>query len=160
MEFITLLIQVNATRVKPGDEELQQVEADAEVDLTDLVGEMSELINVTGLDTGTYEFLYLDAEATEATVGWGRATVNSPAEEPLRFNQECDIRSEQTTSFTAGFAEVAGLESVLKGFIKAGGKQGEDVPISFPACRRARRKSKRCALDGRCTDALLGCGCR
>jgi hypothetical protein len=67
-DFDTLLIQINGLRVKPEDDELQRFDVDAEVDLTELVGEAAELIDETDLDTGTYQFLPLSAEATEATI--------------------------------------------------------------------------------------------
>ncbi|MDZ7700842.1 MAG: DUF4382 domain-containing protein [Halobacteriales archaeon] len=106
-DFDTLLIQVNGIRVKPEDDELQRFDADAEVDLTELVGEASELIDETDLDTGTYEFLQLEAEATEATLSNGSsATVNLPGDAPLKFNKQFDIRTGETTSFTADFTPV------------------------------------------------------
>lgn len=106
-DFDTLLIQINGIRVKPADGELQEYDTDAEVDLTQLVGEASELIDETDLATGAYEFLQLEAEATEATLSDGSAaTVNLPGDAPLKFNQEFDIRSGETTSFTADFTPV------------------------------------------------------
>lgn len=106
-DFDTLLIQVNGIRVKPVEEELQRYDADAEVDLTELVGEASELIDEQDLDTGTYAFLQLDAEATEATLsGGGSATVDLPGDAPLKFEMEFEIRSDETTSFTADFTPV------------------------------------------------------
>lgn len=106
-DFDTLLIQVNGIRVKPEDDELMRFDADAEVDLTELVGEASELIDETELETGRYEFLQLEAEATEATLsGGGSATVDLPGDAPLKFNKAFEIRSDQTTSFTADFTPV------------------------------------------------------
>lgn len=106
-DFDTLLIQVDGIRVKPEEEEVQRHEADAEVDLTELVGEASALINEMDLETGTYGFLQLDAEATEATLnGGGSATVDVPGDAPLKFAKEFEIRSDQTTSFTADFTPV------------------------------------------------------
>lgn len=106
-DFDTLLIQIDGIRVKPQDDDLLRFDADAEVDLTELVGDASELIGETELDTGTYEFLQLDAEATEATLGdGGSATVELPGDAPLKFLAEFDIRDEETTSFTADFTPV------------------------------------------------------
>lgn len=105
--FETLLIQVNGLHVKPADGELQRFAVDAEVDLTELVGEASELIDETELDTGTFDFLQLDAEATEAVLTDGSAaTVALPGDAPLKFDQTFEIRSDQTTSFTADFTPV------------------------------------------------------
>lgn len=106
-DFESLLIQINGIRVKPEDAELQRFDADAEVDLTELVGDASELIDETDLDTGSYEFLQLEAEATEATLSDGSsATVTLPGDAPLKFNLEFEIRSGETTSFTADFTPV------------------------------------------------------
>lgn len=106
-DFDTLLIQINGIRVKPEDDELQQFDADAEVDLTELVGEASELIDETELDSKNYEFLQLEAEATEAALSGGdSATVNLPGDAPLKFDLAFEIRSDQTTSFTADFTPI------------------------------------------------------
>lgn len=106
-DFDALMIQINGIRVKPEDEELEEFDADAEVDLTNLVGDASELVDETQLETGTYEFLQLEAEATEATLSTGdSATVELPGDAPLKFNKEFEIRSDETTSFTADFTPV------------------------------------------------------
>lgn len=106
-DFDTLLIQVNGIRVKPEDGEVEEIDADAEIDLTELVGEASELIDETELETGTYEFLQLDADATEATLSSGdSATVELPGDAPLKFDEEFEIRSEETTTFIADFTPV------------------------------------------------------
>lgn len=106
-DFETLLIQVNGIRVKPEDGELEEIDVDAEVDLTKLTGEASELIDETELGTGTYEFLQLEAEATEATLGSGEtATVGVPGEAPLKFEGEFEIRSGEKTTFVADFTPV------------------------------------------------------
>lgn len=106
-DFDTLLIQIDGIRVKPEEGEVQRYDADAEVDLTELVGDASELVNEEDLETGAYEFLQLDAEATEATLSdGGSATVDLPGDAPLKFEQEFEIRGDQTTSFTADFTPV------------------------------------------------------
>lgn len=106
-DFDALMIQINGIRVKPEDEELEEFDADAEVDLTNLVGDASELVDETQLETGTYEFVQLEAEATEATLSTGdSATVELPGDAPLKFNKEFEIRSDETTSFTADFTPV------------------------------------------------------
>lgn len=106
-DFETLLIQIDGIHVKPQDEDLLQFDADAEADLTELVGEASELVGETELDTGDYEFLQLDAEATEATLSSGDSTtVELPGDAPLKFNAEFEIRSEQMTTFVADFTPV------------------------------------------------------
>lgn len=106
-DFDTLLIQVNGIRVKPQDDDLIERDADAEVDLTELTGDASELIDESELETNTYEFLQLDAEATEATLEDGTsATVDLPGDAPLKFNAEFEIRSEETTTFIADFTPV------------------------------------------------------
>lgn len=106
-DFETLLVHVNGIRVKPKNEELRRFDVDGTVDLTDLTGEASELIDETDLDTGTYEFLQLDADVTEATLsGSGSATVEVPGEAPLKFEAEFEIREGQTTTFIADFTPV------------------------------------------------------
>lgn len=106
-DFDTLLIQVNGIRVKAQDDDLEEIDADAEVDLTELTGEASELIAETELETNTYEFLQLEAEATEATLSGGdSATVDLPGDAGLTFEMEFEIRSEETTSFVADFTPV------------------------------------------------------
>ncbi|MDZ7700812.1 MAG: DUF4382 domain-containing protein [Halobacteriales archaeon] len=82
-DFDRLLIQISGVRVKPEDDDLVELDADAEVDLTELTGEASELIDETELDTGSYEFLQLDAEATEAVLTeGGSATVSASGRGP------------------------------------------------------------------------------
>lgn len=106
-DFDTLLIRIDGIRVKPENEELRRLEADAEVDLTELVGEASELVDETDLEAGSYEFLQLDATATEATLSaGGSATVELPGEAPLKFEHAFDVQSDQTTSFLADFTPV------------------------------------------------------
>jgi hypothetical protein len=106
-DFDSLLIQINGIRVKPEDEDLRQLDADAEVDLTELVGEASALVDESELETGSYEFLQLEAEATEAALSnGGSANVTTPGDAPLKFNQAFEIRSGQTTTFLADFTPV------------------------------------------------------
>jgi hypothetical protein len=106
-DFDTLLIQVSAVYVKPAEEDRQIISADAEVDLTELVGEASDLVDETELESGDYEFLQLQAEATEATLAdGGSATVELSGDAPLTFEQAFEIRSGETTRFTADFTPV------------------------------------------------------
>lgn len=106
-DFDTLLVQISGIRVKPEDGDLRRLEAEAEVDLTKLTGEASALVDETELDTGTYEFLQLDAEATDAVLaGGGSATVTVPGDAPLKFNKSFEIRSGQRTTFIADFTPV------------------------------------------------------
>lgn len=106
-DFETLLIQVNGIRVKPEDADLREFDADAEVDLTELIGDASAVVDESELDTGSYEFLQLVAEATDATLsGGGQANVMTPGEAPLKFEKAFEIRSGQRTIFTADFTPV------------------------------------------------------
>ncbi len=106
-DFDSLLIQINGIRVKPEDEDLRQLDADAEVDLTELVGEASALVNESELETGAFEFLQLEADATEATLTDGSsAEVMLPGDAPLKFNEAFEIRTGQTTAFLADFTPV------------------------------------------------------
>lgn len=106
-DFETLLIQISGIRVKPEDADLMELDASAEVDLTELVGEASELVDETELEADRYEFLMLEAEATEASLTQGgAATVTVPGEAPLKFNKAFDIRAGQTTTFIADFTPI------------------------------------------------------
>ncbi len=52
-DFDSLLIQIDGVHVKPEDGDIQQMDADAEVDLTELVGEASALVNESEVETGS-----------------------------------------------------------------------------------------------------------
>ena len=86
-DFDRLLEAILGIRVKPAaEEELQEIDADAEVDLTELPGEASALVNETDVDAETCEFLQLVAAATEAGLTDGEsAIVQVPGNEPLKF---------------------------------------------------------------------------
>lgn len=106
-DFERLLIQINGVRVKPEDADVVDLDADAEVDLTELTGEASELVDESELEAGSYEFLMLEAEATDAVLSeGGSAEVSLPGDAPLKFNEPFDIREGQTTTFIADFTPV------------------------------------------------------
>lgn len=96
-----LRIQASAIPVTP-DDDLRRIVAESQFDLTEPVGEASDLIDGTELDPGPSEFLKPDADVTDATLGDGSpATVTPPGEPPLNFDTAFDIRSGESTSFIA-----------------------------------------------------------
>lgn len=106
-DFETLKIHVTTVYVKPVDGERKSFGVDQTVDLTKLTGEKTALVGEQELDTGEYEFLQLQAEATEAKLKDGSsANVKTPGEAPLKFNKNFEIRADQTTSFIADFTPV------------------------------------------------------
>lgn len=106
-DFETLIVQISGIRVEPQDADLKQLDADTEVDLTELTGNASALVGETELEASTYEFLMLEAEATDAVLKQGgSANVMVPGDAPLKFNKQFEIRSGQTTTFIADFTPV------------------------------------------------------
>lgn len=106
-DFDRLLVEITGIRVKPEDADIQEIDTNVEVDLTELTGEASALVKETDLQAGTNEFLQLVAEATEAELtGGGSATVQVPGDAPLKFNKQFEIRSGETTTFIADFTPV------------------------------------------------------
>lgn len=108
-DFESLLITVGAVWVTPfdGDRERHEFDSPTSVDLTELVGEASELVGEVELDTGEYESLQLDVTETDATLADGGETqVGVPGDAPLTFNVGFEIRSGERTAFTADFTPV------------------------------------------------------
>ncbi|MFC7166246.1 DUF4382 domain-containing protein [Halospeciosus flavus] len=106
-DFETLIIHVTTVYVKPTDGERKSFDVDQTVDLTKLTGENTALVGEQELATGEYEFLQLQAEATEAKLkSGGSADVSTPGEAPLKFNKNFEIRANQTTTFVADFTPV------------------------------------------------------
>jgi hypothetical protein len=78
-----------------------------EADLVELTDGSSTLLDERELDTGEYEFLQLDVDGVDATLtGGGDATVNTPGDAPLKFDQQFEIRADTRTVFTADFTPV------------------------------------------------------
>jgi hypothetical protein len=82
------------------DESRQYHEFDdpQEADLVELQGDRSALLGEQELKTGTYAFLQLDVTSVEATLAdGGAATVTTPGEAPLKFDQSFEIRADERT---------------------------------------------------------------
>ncbi|MEF8856871.1 MAG: DUF4382 domain-containing protein [Haloplanus sp.] len=76
-------------------------------DLVELQGDRSALVDEQELETGEYAFLQLDVTGVDATLAdGGEATVGTPGEAPLKFDQSFEIRAETRTAFTADFTPV------------------------------------------------------
>ncbi|WP_424018129.1 DUF4382 domain-containing protein [Halorientalis pallida] len=81
---------------------------DTEVDLTELADGDTSLIDETELETGEYAYLKLVVgEVVDASLAdGGEATVRTPGNAPLKFNQQFEIRANQRTNFLADFTPV------------------------------------------------------
>jgi hypothetical protein len=89
------------------DREYHEFEEPREADLVELQGDRSALLGEQELETGTYAFLQLDVTGVAATLAdGGEATVDTPGEAPLKFNQSFEIRADERTVFTADFTPV------------------------------------------------------
>lgn len=76
-------------------------------DLVELQGDRSALVDEQELETGEYAFLQLDVTGVDATLDDGsEATVETPGEAPLKFDQSFEIRADERTAFTADFTPV------------------------------------------------------
>jgi hypothetical protein len=92
---------------KPADREYFEYDEPQETDLVDLQGENTALVDEREIEVSTYAFLQLDTDGIDATLADGSsATVETPGEAPLTFNQEFDIREDTRTVFTADFTPV------------------------------------------------------
>jgi hypothetical protein len=89
------------------DREYHEFEEPQEADLVELQGDRSTLLGEQELETGTYAFLQLDVTGVAATLAdGGEATVETPGEAPLKFDQSFEIRADERTVFTADFTPV------------------------------------------------------
>ena len=92
-----------------GESERTEIDIeDTEVDLVELQGDASETIGSGELETGEYQYLQLEVgEVVDASLAdGGEATVRTPGEAPLKFNQSFEIRADETTGFLADFTPV------------------------------------------------------
>jgi hypothetical protein len=92
---------------EPNGREYYEYDEPQEADLVDLQDENTQLVDERELDASTYEFLQLDTDGIDATLKDGSsATVETPGEAPLTFNQQFEIRENSRTVFTADFTPV------------------------------------------------------
>ena len=77
-----------------------------EADLVELQNGETQLVDETELEVGEYEFLQLDVSSTTGVLAESgeEATVETPGNAPLKFQQAFEIRSGETTHFVADFA--------------------------------------------------------
>jgi len=77
-----------------------------EADLVGLQNGETQLVDETELEVGEYEFLQLDVSSTTGVLAESgeEATVETPGNAPLKFQQAFEIRSGETTQFIADFA--------------------------------------------------------
>lgn len=100
-DFETLQLRVTELLPKPADGDRTTVDIDdATIDLTELQGDASTGLGTVELEPGEYEFLQLRVgEVVAATLSdGGEATVTTPGEAPLTFEQAYEIREGGTTA--------------------------------------------------------------
>lgn len=89
------------------DREYYEYDEPQEADLVDLQGDNTALVDERELEASTHAFLQLDTDGIDATLEDGSsATIETPGEAPLTFNQEFDVREDTRTVFTADFTPV------------------------------------------------------
>lgn len=75
-----------------------------DADLVQLQGSRTQLLEEQEVAVGEYEFLQLDIADTQGTLTDGsEATVDTPGNAPLKFNQPFEIREAERTTFVADF---------------------------------------------------------
>ncbi|ELZ91059.1 DUF4382 domain-containing protein [Haloferax sulfurifontis] len=107
-DFESCVVTVSTVRVKLADGEAESLDAgDTALDLVELQGDASALVEEFELETGTYEFLQVEVSETDATLADGSsATIEVPGSAPLKFERSFEIRADETTTFTADFTPV------------------------------------------------------
>ncbi|MFA9517444.1 DUF4382 domain-containing protein [Halopenitus sp. H-Gu1] len=91
----------------PADRDYHEYDEPQTVDLVELQGETTQLVDERELEASTYEFLQLDTDGVDATLEDGESvTVEVPGEAPLTFTQQFDVREDTRTVFTADFTPV------------------------------------------------------
>ncbi|MFC6951267.1 DUF4382 domain-containing protein [Halorubellus litoreus] len=109
-DFESCVVTVTELDVMPADaDESETLDVEeGSVDLTEVKGEKSELVDRSDLETGEYDWLRVtidgDVDATLAD-GGGDATVKVPSN-GLKLNKAFEVREGTTTNFTADFTPV------------------------------------------------------
>jgi len=87
--------------------EYHEFDEPQEADLVKLQNGNTSLVDERDLETGQYEFLQLDVSDVDGVLADGsQATVATPGNAPLQFNEPFEIREGQTTTFTGDFTPV------------------------------------------------------
>lgn len=103
----TLVEQEEADIDESDEREYHEFDEPQEADLVELQNGNTDLIDERELDTGTYEFLQLDATAVEGVLAdGGEAEVDTPGGAPLQFKHPFEIREDEVTTFTGDFTPV------------------------------------------------------
>lgn len=90
------------------DREYHEFDEPQEADLVNLQDDSTQLVDERKLETAEYAFLQLDVDGVDATLTDGSdATVETPGEAPLKFDEAFEIREGTRTSFTADFTPVS-----------------------------------------------------
>lgn len=120
-DFESCVVTITEIRVKPasdgedggtatdGEDEGERTldVDDTDADLVQLQGGEAKLVDEQELETGEYEYLKLQVSNVDATLkDGGDATVDTPGDAPLKFNQSFEIREGTRTVFTADFTPV------------------------------------------------------
>lgn len=116
-DFESCIVTVSEVRIKPveGDAITKSVD-DVEADLVKLQGDKQQLIDESELEAGEFTYVHLNISSVDATLENGdEANVDTAGNAGLKFetftvdgeqSDTFEIRSEETTSFTADFMPV------------------------------------------------------
>lgn len=107
-------------------------------DLVNLRDGNTSLVDERALETGRYEFLQLDVSGVEGVLADGSAaTVDTPGNAPVQFNEAFEIREGQPTTFTADFTPIRRgrtdryvLQPVPRGITVEYGERTETVTVT------------------------------
>lgn len=118
-DFESCVVSIGGLWVKPADATATATDGESsgrervdfdeprEADLVQLQNGNTKLVDETELEAREYEFLQLDVDGVDATLKeGGDATVTTPGDAPLKFNQSFEVRADETTMFTADFTPV------------------------------------------------------
>lgn len=116
-DFESCIVTISEIRIKPVDGEVVTKSVDdAKADLVELQGDKQQLVDESELEADEYAYVHLDVSNVEATLDGGdEANVDTAGDAGLKFEtftvdgervDTFEIRSEETTSFTADFMPV------------------------------------------------------
>lgn len=116
-DFESCVVTITDIRIKPVEgEAITKSVDDVEADLVKLQGDKQKLVDESELEAGEYTYVHLAVSNVDATLeGGDEANVDTAGEAGLKFEtftvdgerkDTFEIRSEETTSFTADFMPV------------------------------------------------------